>query len=299
MQNILFRANSSSIIGIGHIMRDLVLANQFKEDRVIFASENLPGNINNKIEKNNYKVEILKSNNLDELVLIIMKHAINTVVIDHYEIDYDFEKAIKKATDVTIFVLDDTYQKHHCDILLNHNVYADVDKYTCLVPKNSEVRCGFKYTLLRDEFIKEKQKGRQLSKNSIKKNVFISMGGTDQSNLNIKILEALKETPNIFVNLVTTSSNKYLKELKYYVKKQNNITLHIDSNSIAHLMNKAHFAIVTPSVTLNEILYLEIPFIAIKTAENQKYMYQYIKRLNLKILEFFNVDDFKSSLKGF
>jgi len=167
------------------------------------------------------------------------------------------------------------------------------------VPKNSEVRCGSKYTLLRNEFIKEKKKGRQFPNDVNKKNVFISIGGTDHSNLNIKILEVLKETPNIFVNLVTTSSNKHLKELKYYVKKQNNITLHIDSNSIAKLMNKAHFAIVTPSVTLNEILYLGIPFVAIQTAENQKYMYSYIKKLNLKILNFFNEDDFKSSLKSF
>jgi len=299
MQNILFRANSSSTLGVGHIMRDLVLASQFKDARVIFATEELPGNINEKIQEQNYLIEILNSNNLEELVLLIKKHSIDTVVIDHYAIDYDFEKALKRATGVIIFALDDTYQKHYSDILLNHNVYADSDKYIDLVPKNSEVRCGSKYTLLRNEFIKEKKKGRQFPNDVNKKNVFISIGGTDHSNLNIKILEVLKETPNIFVNLVTTSSNKHLKELKYYVKKQNNITLHIDSNSIAKLMNKAHFAIVTPSVTLNEILYLGIPFVAIQTAENQKYMYSYIKKLNLKILNFFNEDDFKSSLKSF
>jgi len=108
MQNILFRANSSSTLGVGHIMRDLVLASQFKDARVIFATEELPGNINEKIQEQNYLIEILNSNNLEELVLLIKKHSIDTVVIDHYAIDYDFEKALKRATGVIIFALDDT-----------------------------------------------------------------------------------------------------------------------------------------------------------------------------------------------
>ena len=175
MQNILFRANSSSTLGVGHIMRDLVLASQFKDARVIFATEELPGNINEKIQEQNYLIEILNSNNLEELVLLIKKHSIDTVVIDHYAIDYDFEKALKRATGVIIFALDDTYQKHYSDILLNHNVYADSDKYIDLVPKNSEVRCGSKYTLLRNEFIKEKKKGRQFI--LIKPTTFMNRSG--------------------------------------------------------------------------------------------------------------------------
>ena len=31
---------------------------------------------------------------------------------------------IKKETTVTILSFDDIYKTHHCDILLNHNIYA-------------------------------------------------------------------------------------------------------------------------------------------------------------------------------
>ncbi len=65
--NILIRANSSSYIGIGHIMRDLVLVKQYSNDNIIFATENLDGNINHKIEEENYKIELLKSNDFEEL----------------------------------------------------------------------------------------------------------------------------------------------------------------------------------------------------------------------------------------
>ena len=44
--NILFRADSSSTIGTGHIMRDLVLATQYKDANITFVTQNLDGNIN-------------------------------------------------------------------------------------------------------------------------------------------------------------------------------------------------------------------------------------------------------------
>ena len=45
IKNILFRADSSSIIGTGHIMRDLVLASQYKKANITFATQELQGNL--------------------------------------------------------------------------------------------------------------------------------------------------------------------------------------------------------------------------------------------------------------
>jgi hypothetical protein len=39
IMNILFRTDSSSTIGTGHIMRDLVLAQQYPNDNIIFATQ--------------------------------------------------------------------------------------------------------------------------------------------------------------------------------------------------------------------------------------------------------------------
>jgi len=67
MKKILFRADSSSTIGTGHIMRDLVLAQQYPSSKIFFATQNLQGNINFKIAESGYRVEILKSNDIKEL----------------------------------------------------------------------------------------------------------------------------------------------------------------------------------------------------------------------------------------
>jgi len=279
VKTILFRADSSSIIGTGHIMRDLVLAKQYNEFRIIFATQNLEGNINTKIEEAGYTLEILKSNHLDEFDRVVKQYQADKVVIDHYEIDKKFEKQLKKQNPQTILmVLDDTYEKHYCDILLNHNIYADEKKYRDLVPQSCALQCGKRYTLLRDEFIQVKKQ----------KTIFIAMGGSDVANLNKKILKVLKKFQNIKVNLVTTSANPNLTKLQKYIEDKRWITLHIDSTKLAKLMKKSDFAIVTPSVTLNEINYMQLPFIAIQTASNQRYMSEYLVKNNEMILESFN-----------
>jgi spore coat polysaccharide biosynthesis predicted glycosyltransferase SpsG len=57
---------------------------------------------------------------------------------------------------------------------------------------------------------------------------------------------------------------------------------------MAHLMAQASFAIVAPSVTLNEIMFLGVPFIAIQTAENQKEMVKFLIKKSFPILENFS-----------
>ena len=279
-KNILFRADSSSIIGTGHIMRDLVLASQYKDANIIFAVQNLDGNINYKIKEVGYKIKILKSNDIQELIKLIKQYNIDMIVIDHYEIDYNYEQQLKEKTNITILSFDDTYEKHYCDILLNHNIYANVKQYKNLVPKRCELRCGSKYTLLRNEFIVEKNT----------KTVFLAMGGADTANLNIAILKVLKTHKNIKVNVITTKANKNLTELKKYSKNKSWIKLYINSDKIAELMKKSDFAIVTPSVIANEVYFMNLDMISIKTASNQNLMYNFFSEKG-----FFTMEEFDAS----
>lgn len=298
MKNILIRADSSSEIGTGHIMRDLVLASNCKDANVLFATQNLKGNINHKIVEARYKIEILNSNNIKELDKLIKKLKIDMIIIDHYDINYEYEKQLKTQNPhLTIMALDDTYEKHYCDILLNHNISSSPDKYNKLVPEHCELRCGLKYTLLREEFIQEKQKNTRPSKISNITKVLVAIGGTDHLNINIKILKVLKTFKNIHAHLITTTANKHLSDLKKYVQNRQNISLHINTNHMAKLMNEADFAIVTPSVTVNEALYMELPFIAIKTAQNQNFVYEYLSINNYLTLEEFNEKKLKELIK--
>jgi len=279
MKNILFRADSSSTMGTGHIMRDLVLVKQYKNSRIIFATQELEGNINYKIVEAGYELEVLKSNDIEEIDTLIKKYDIEMIVIDHYGIDYLFEKDLKdKHPNLKILVIDDIYARHHSDILINHNISGDAKKYRGLVHKECELRCGAEYILLREEF--------HIAKKS--KIVFVAMGGTDYGNLNISILNVLKKFDNINAVVVTTVANPYLEELKEFIDGKAWIELHVNSNSIAKLMRTSDFAIVTPSVTVNEVYFMELPLIAITVAPNQEDMAKYLREHDFFVMDSFD-----------
>ena len=295
---VLIRADSSSSIGTGHIMRDLVLAQQYAKrgDDVIFAARNLEGNINQRVLEDGYALKILKSTSKKELRRVIKDLRIDLLIVDNYAINYKKEKYLKTKTGVKILAVDDTYEKHYCDILLNHNISADKKRYKRLVPKGCELRCGKKYTLLRDEFYKAKQK--KYKKDTKTKHIFIAMGGADTAELNIRLLKILENFKGIRVAVVTTSANKHLKELQSYATDKEWIELHINSKKMAKLMAKSDLAIVTPSVTVNEVCFMELPFIAIKTADNQNDIYQYLKKKRFKVIKKFKRKTLLRTLKG-
>lgn len=283
--NILFRADSSSKIGNGHIMRDLVLAKQYSESNIFFATQNLDGNINQKIIEAGYKVIDLKSNHKEELLETLDTLNIDLLVVDNYKIDYNYETYLKENSNVKILVLDDTYEKHNCDILLNHNISADKRRYIGLLPKDCELRCGSKYTLLRDEFIIEKSKF-QIKKLRRDKTIFIAMGGSDHSNITLKILKAIPTAYH--VDIATSSTNKNLKSLQGFIKRKKKCSLYIDSNNIAKIMYKSDMAIVSPSVVSHEVLYMGLPFISILTGNDQKDIFKYYTAQKMITMKNFN-----------
>lgn len=255
-------------------MRDLVLAKSL-EGEVLFACQNLEGNI---IDSIPYEVKILKTNEADELIALIQSLHVKLLIIDHYGIDAKFEQKVKVATGVKILCVDDTYQPHHCDILLNHNISADKNRYQNLVPLHCELRCGALFTLIRDEFKAEKKCEREKIYD-----IFIAMGGSDASNLTLSILKTLPKSYH--ASVVTTTANAHLHELQNYILANPNISLHVNSKEVAKLLHQSRLAIVTPSVMVHEVLFMEIPFIAIKTADNQDDMYQYLKQHDYHVLK--------------
>lgn len=270
----LIRADSSSRIGIGHIMRDLVLAKRLGGE-IAFACMALEGSI---IDQIPYRVYTLSENTPEELITLIQTEGFERVVFDHYGIDADFEKRIKEQTGVEIISLDDTYQNHHCDILLNHNLYADPKKYASLVPSECILWCGSEHTLIREEFIAEKKIHREKIYD-----LLIAMGGADAANQIGRILQSVSQ--DIDVAILTTTANAHLGSLKPYASAHPNIHLFVNASDVARIMNQSKKAILTPSTIVHEAIYMELPFAALQSAPNQDDMVEYLQTNGYNVME--------------
>ncbi len=278
MKKILFRCDSSSNIGLGHIKRCLVLAKRLKEYdknlKILFATQNLHGNINQEILKSGFSIYSIRDNSVEMLDYFVKGLQINLLIIDSYDIDYVYEEQLKiKNPTLKMLSFDDTIKPHKSDMVLNHGVQSQEKEYKKLLPKKTKLFCGSEYTLLRDEFLETKK--TKVSRNS----VAIILGGNDVLNLSSKIADLLLEINKKYkITVITTSVNPNIKELK----ENKNIELLVDINNMASVIAIKSLVITASGGTLFEVLALKKKFINIEVASNQKVVDKFLKNKGIK-----------------
>lgn len=293
MKHVLFRADSSSTIGHGHIMRDLTLAKQIQREipkaNIYFATKNLAGNINHKITQEGFVTIEIQSDSKEELSAIIEQKKIDFIILDHYDISLEIEKFLSQKCEVLAF--DDTFTCHATKWVLNHSFIASVEDYNYLPKCN--ILAGANYTLLGEAFLQKSQRYTPLQKFENLR-VLITLGGSDPLQLSFLIKKYLLQNyKNFQVTIVTTEANKKLSYLKLVDK-----ALIINENNMAELMQKQDLIITSASSSLLETFTLKKAFIAIKCAQNQRNTLEVLKRENLSnLIEKFSLAALKKALK--
>jgi len=294
---IVFRTDSSVIMGSGHVMRCLTLAESLREKgaSVIFISRNHDGNLNQIIAEKGFQVIELKQPNTDInnshknkdiykdwLGVSVEEDAedtINTIgnkkpdwlIIDHYSLGIKWEKELRPYVN-NIFVIDDLANREHdCDMLLDQNWFENMDsRYNNLLPINCTKFLGPEFALLRPEFAEARNSLKP--RNEIIKRVFVFFGGSDPKNLTAMTLRAFS-TPKLAhlkVDVVIGANNPHKDEIFKLAEPRDNINIHIQVNNMATIMAKADLAIGAGGVNTWERMCLGIPSIVISLADNQK-----------------------------
>lgn len=228
MKILIFRVDSSNIIGSGHVFRCVNLANQFnkKKYNIIFVCKRYEGNFIDYIKKNNFKVIIdsdlyiqkkkkywpIKEqiNDANFFIKQIKKKItkVDLIVIDHYGLGSIWRKKIKPLCK-KIFVIDDFHKNSSfCDFYLNHNSLKSKMK----IIRNKIILRGVDY-LLTGKNLKFK-KGTISRKN----NIFFYMGSVDSNNITNKFIKFF--------------SSKLFADYKFYIIiGRNNIEAKLITNS--------------------------------------------------------------------
>lgn len=280
-----FKVNFSSEIGLGHIKRCINLANNLQSKfSLTFLVINNDLKNQNIIDKNKFKVIYFKNNNeiLKKSKKIFKRNHNNFLIIDDYYIDYKWEKKIYKFVN-KLFIIDDYInRKHYCDYYLNQNVInKKIKKNINIKSSRTPLFLGSKYALLHKNYnyyYKKKEK-----KNSLKK-ILISFGGTDEENLSEKILNLLvcKKYNKLEIQAVIPDLKK-INLLKNKYKNYKNIKIIRRVDSLAKIIYNSDLIIGSAGSTSLERICLFKPSLAFCLTNNQKLLFNQLKKKNLII----------------
>ena len=308
--NIFFRVDSSSQIGIGHLNRCLVLANELVSSgfNTFFISKNLIGNAACDLIKDKHKllfIENLSNKNTElqdaiSFVDVIGKYEKGIVVVDCYDLGELWENHIKTYAK-KIVVLDDlANRRHKCDVLIDQSILNNKDDYLDLIDGDF-VFIGGNQIILRKEFWDNNFKYNQ-KENSI----FICMGGADPKNHSQKILEMLLSflgdfellcELNINVVIGQANSNKGLFQ-KYIGNDEYKVNIFESSSNISDLMKDAKFCILSCGTMVLEACALGVPTIGVIIAENQRATAEFLYNQNSIELLQDDLSNFKNILEN-
>ena len=275
--NLFIRVDSSSEIGIGHMMRCLTLAQELKNnfDKIIFLTQKDSSDFIGTIMKNKFEVIFIPTTNNDPDIIknLITTYSENKnfLLIDHYDIDSNFESSLKNIFE-RIFVIDDlANRKHDCDLLIDQNYYRDLNqRYEKLVQNDTIALLGPKYAIIRPEFRKINKKA--IKKNSQIKKILVSFGGSDPTNECKKVLDALCSIENSKFEIVVVAGiyNHKFEQLKKLYEKYSNIKIYRHVNDPSRLMLNSDLFIGAGGTTTWERFYMGLPSIVTIISDDQK-----------------------------
>jgi UDP-2,4-diacetamido-2,4,6-trideoxy-beta-L-altropyranose hydrolase len=259
---VLVRADASRTLGIGHVTRCLTLAKQLhaRGADVVFACRKLEGHIWSEIEAAGFEVRDPDARDDSRC---------DWLVVDHYELDARYESAMRARAD-RIFVVDDLADRSHdCDLLLDQNLYADMERrYFRYIPDHARMLAGPQFALLRPEFAEARLK---VKRPQALQRIFVFFGGSDPTNETLKVLSALREIQHtdITVTALVGVSNPRREELAAFARTMSHATLMDQTDRISDVMLANDLAIAAGGSTTWERCCLGLPSIAISIADNQ------------------------------
>lgn len=246
--NIIIKADGGSNIGMGHIMRTMVLAKELsKIHKVSYICKQ-----DKEFEAGRMKIREAGYSIYDDLTI-----GGDILITDSYGVDRCYFAETRRYYKNLIYIDDLNLFYHDVDLLINQNINASDLDY-----KEPNLLLGPEYALLREEFqgCKEKVIKEKAA------DILITMGGSDPHNLTSQLFEKLSCLEYRFHVVVGSAFKNKESLLKL---KSDNVQLYENANMKA-LMEHCDIAISACGSTLYELSACGTPAFGIVLADNQK-----------------------------
>ena len=290
---VIFRADANHIIGMGHIMRCLSIADAFASAGYSISFVIADDTVEILIKSRGYEVLVLNSDYTRMEEEKWPSTAPDILIADSYFVTAKYLANLHDMVNTggKLVYIDDVYSfPYPVDILVDYNAYATPDIYDNLYTGASvdkpQMILGPTYAPLRSMFRSVPYR----KQNKVVKDVLITTGGSDELHLALAILQSLLHHQNDArrYHFILGAMNTDKDEIRRLAR--DNIVLHENVGDMKSLICSCDLSISAAGSTLYEICACGVPLITYSLADNQIPGAQAFERLGLGI----NVGDLRN-----
>lgn len=285
---VVFRADASSTLGHGHVMRSLTLANVLRDrgHSAAFVCRELPGNLCALIEERGFAAhrlpESLDSWEEDATRTAAALERPHWLVVDHYGLDSRWESRMRAGVGGVMAIDDMANRPHDCDVILDQNLVAGMhSRYDDKVPPSCTKLLGPRFALLQPAYAQ--LHASAAPRTGPVRRIFVFFGGADADNLTGRTLAAFLrlQRPDIHMEIVINAASPHANAILEQAKAHSNVSVRSGLSSLAPLMAEADLAIGASGATSWERLCLRLPALVVTLADNQREVAAELDRLKL------------------
>ena len=296
---ILFRTDGSLVIGTGHVMRCLTLAQGLRGNGVEckFICRGHLGHLLERIREAGFEAidlplpkksfaastgdtpvlahaDWLETNwqsDARETIAALGRKPVDWLIVDHYALDRRWESQLRPHVKKIMAIDDLADREHDCDLLMDQNLVANLEhRYDALIPANCLRLLGLSYALLQPSYAELYP--RTPPRLGPVRRILLFFGGADQFNLTGMAINAFLalQRADIELDVVINPVSSHADAVREQVRGYTYITLHENLPSLAPLMVRVDLAIGAGGSTSWERCCLGLPTLVITIAEHQR-----------------------------
>jgi UDP-2,4-diacetamido-2,4,6-trideoxy-beta-L-altropyranose hydrolase len=283
--NLLIRCDANVVMGTGHVMRCLALAQAWQDagGNITYAMAEATPSIEARLSIAGIKVVRLPvppggAEDSARTCDLAREEKAEWVVVDGYQFESAYQTALRAAGRKVLLVDDHgDAAPYSADVVLNQNVHASEGLYQNRAA-HTRLLLGPRYILLRREFAFWRKRTFQIAPRA--RRILVTMGGSDPDNVTEQILRILLAEPDLELTVVVGGSNPHFANIAQLVEKVNRpIRLLRDVSDMPALMVWADLVVGGAGTTSWEMCMMGLPAALCVLAPNQEKIAEELARL--------------------
>jgi UDP-2,4-diacetamido-2,4,6-trideoxy-beta-L-altropyranose hydrolase len=289
---LIIRADASSEIGAGHIMRCLAVAQAWQDigGHVSFVSAKLPAPLKERIAAEGFECLPVQAvagtlEDADECMTMAKDQKALALILDGYHFNERYHEFVSQFACVTLAIEDYCRLPHYStDFVLNQNLGAAFEAYPS-VHDRTQLLLGTQYALLRREFMQSSSSPYSTSNKNRPFRCLITLGGSDFDNITGRVIQGLQllNLLDLEVHVIVGGLNPHGEALAHLVSGDKRFSLLQNVCNMAAEYAWADFAVAAGGSSNWEMCYFGLPRVVVVIADNQRAIAEQLQRAEIGI----------------